>query len=424
MTYGRPGERRPGSGEKSMDLNFTSEDIAFRDQVRQWFEANTPKTELKTMEERKAWQRQLFQAGFVGMGWSHEYGGRAARPLQQAIVADEMARANAPMPANPLGLSIVGPTLIVHGNEWQKQRYVQKILTAEEIWCQLFSEPNAGSDLASLQTRAEDKGDHWEINGQKVWTSAGSVADWGILLARTDQQAPKHQGISFFLLNMHDPGVQVRPLKQITGGSEFSEVFFTNARVEKENLVGKLNQGWHIAQTTLGYERGTGTLERVTLYLMSLRRIMVVTQALQKNGHPAFDDPLVRQKLGRLYVELEVMRYSGLRVLSQLEKGRRPGPESSIAKLYYSEFGKRMYEEIMEILGPYGEVVEGLPPELGEDRTSVGYARYGNWGIDFLQSRGPTIYAGTSEIQKNIIGERVLGLPKEVRMDRLQAKGE
>jgi alkylation response protein AidB-like acyl-CoA dehydrogenase len=244
------------------------------------------------------------------------------------------------------------------------------------------------------------------------------------LLARTDFKVPKHQGISFFLLHMRQPGVEVRPLKQITGGSEFSEVFFTDARVEKENLVGPLNQGWQIAQMTLGYERGTGTLERVTTYLMSLRRMAAVSRRLQKNGRTAFEDPLVRQKLGRAYVELEVMRYSGLRVLSKLEKGQRPGAESSIAKLYYSEFGKRLYQWMMEILGPYGALVEGLPPELAEDRTSVGYARYGVWSLDFLQSRGPTIYAGTSEIQKNIIGERVLGLPKEVRMDRLPGKGD
>jgi alkylation response protein AidB-like acyl-CoA dehydrogenase len=407
-----------------MDLNFTPEDIAFRDRVRQWFEENAPKTELKTSAEHKAWQRQLYEAGLVGMGWPTEYGGRAARPMEQAIVADEMTRVNAPAPINGLGLAIVGPTLIIHGNEWQKQRYLRKILTAEEIWCRLFSEPNAGSDLASLTTRAEDKGDYYEINGQKVWTSAGSASDWGILLARTDPKAPKHRGISFFLLDMHQPGVEVRPLKQITGGSEFSEVFFTNARVEKENLVGKLNQGWQIAQTTLGYERGAGTLNRVTTYLMSLRRLAEVTRALKKNGQTAFDDPRVRQQLGRAYVELEVLRYSSLRILSRLEKKQQPGPESSIAKLYYSEFGKRLYESFMEIRGPYAALVEGPPPELAEDTTSKGYARYGIWSLDFLQSRGPTIYAGTSEIQKNIIGERVLGLPKAVRMDRLQEKGE
>lgn len=406
-----------------MDLNFTPEDIAFRNRVRKWFEENTPRGEFKSLEDRKAWHRKLYDAGFLGMGWPKEYGGQNARPMEQAIVADEVTRANAPAAVNGLGLSICGPTIIVHGNEQQKQRYLKKILNADEIWCQLFSEPNAGSDLASLKTRAEDKGDYFEINGQKVWTSGGYIADWGILLARTDTSVPKHQGISFFLINMHQPGVEVRPLKQITGGSEFCEVFFTNARVEKENLVGKLNQGWMIAQTTLGYERGAGTLNRVTSYMMSLRRLVNVTRKLKKNGGTAFDDPIVRQKLGRAFVELEVMRYSGLRTLSRLEKGQRPGPESSIAKLYYSEYGKRYHEWVMEILGPYGGVIEGAPPEfLGPDRIDGG--GQSSWGVSFLASRGPTIYAGTSEIQKNIIGERVLGLPKEVRMDRLQGKGE
>jgi alkylation response protein AidB-like acyl-CoA dehydrogenase len=291
---------------------------------------------------------------------------------------------------------------------------------ADEIWCQLYSEPNAGSDLASLKTRAEDKGDHYEINGQKVWTSGGFISDWGLLLARTDPNVPKHQGISCFLINMRQPGIEVRPLKQITGGAEFCEVFFTNARVEKENLIGQLNQGWQYAQTTLGYERGGGTLNRVTSYLMSLRRLVEVTRHLKKNGHTAFEDPLVRQKLGRAYVELEVMRYSGLRILSRLEKGQRPGPESSIAKLYYSEYDKRYHEWVMDILGPYAGLIDGQPDELQESDKSGGYGRHGNWAVDFLQSRAPTIYAGTSEIQKNIIGERVLGLPNEVRIDRIE----
>ncbi len=403
-----------------MDLNFTPEDNAFRARVRQWFGDNMPKQEVRSLDERKAWHRKLYDAGFVGMGWPKQYGGQDARPMEQAIVADEMARANAPSTVNGLGISIVGPTIIHHGTHEQKDRFLKKILMADEIWCQLYSEPNAGSDLASLKTRAEDKGDHYEINGQKVWTSGGFISDWGLLLARTDPNVPKHQGISCFLIDMRQPGIEVRPLKQITGGSEFCEVFFTNARVEKENLIGQLNQGWQYAQTTLGFERGGGTLNRVTVYLMSLRRLVEVTKQLKKNGHTAFEDPLVRQKLGRAYVELEVMRYSGLRILSRLEKGLRPGPESSIAKLYYSEYDKRYHEWVMDILGPYGTLIDGQPAELQESDRSGGYGRHGTWSVDFLQSRAPTIYAGTSEIQKNIIGERVLGLPKEVRTDRIE----
>src|SRR5499425_3412078 len=239
-----------------MDLHYSAEDLAFRDATRRWLAGNVPAREPATLEERRVWHRRLYDQGYVGMGWPPEAGGRGATPIQQAIVADEMARVNAPPPINPLGIGIVGPTIIVHGSEAQKQRYLRKILTAEEIWCQLYSEPNAGSDLASLKTRAEDVGDHFVVNGQKIWTSSGPIADWGILLARTDPKVSKHKGISCFLLNMRQPGVEVRPLKQISGHSLFSEVFMTNARAEKSDLIGGINQGWAIAQTTLGFERG------------------------------------------------------------------------------------------------------------------------------------------------------------------------
>jgi alkylation response protein AidB-like acyl-CoA dehydrogenase len=407
-----------------MDLNFTPADLEYRARVRKWFEDNLPKAELKTLDERKAWHRKMYEAGFVGMGWPKEYGGQNARPMEQAIAADEMARCNAPSPINYLGIAFVGPTLIHHGTPEQKERYLKKILTAEEIWCQLYSEPNAGSDLASMKTRAEDKGDHYEVNGQKVWTSSGFISEWGLLLARTDPNVPKHQGISCFLIHMKQPGIEVRPLKQITGASDFCEVFFNNARVEKSDLIGALNQGWQIAQTTLGFERGAGTLNLSTTYLMSLRRLVQVSKQLKKNGHTAFEDPLIRQKLGRAYVEVEVMRYGGLRILSRLEKGQRPGPESSIAKLYYSEYDKRYHEWVLEILGPYGGLTTGTPAELSEGGSEGESGRRNVWAVDFLQSRAPTIYAGTSEIQKNIIGERVLGLPKEVRVDRMEIKAK
>ena len=256
-----------------MDLNFTPEDQAFRVRVREWFAANTPRQALTTLDERRAWIRKLYDAGFVGMGWPKEYGGQDARPMEQAIVQDEMARVNAPPAALGLGVGIVGPTIIHHGTPEQKARFVAKMLTHEEIWCQLFSEPNAGSDLAALKTRAEDLGDHWAVNGQKVWTSSGYFADWGLLIARTDPAVAKHLGISMFIINMRQPGVEVRRLRQITGGSEFCEVFFTNARVEKDHLIGKLNQGWQYTQTTFGFERGAGTLNRVTAHTMSLMEL-------------------------------------------------------------------------------------------------------------------------------------------------------
>ena len=401
-----------------MDLNYSAEDRAFRDKTRRWLEANVPTEDLKTLAERKAWHRKLYEAGYVGMLWPKEYGGWGATAMQQAIVQDEMARIGAPPAINGLGIGFIGPTIIVHGTEEQKRRYLKPMLTAEEIWCQLYSEPNAGSDLAGLKTRAEDAGDHYVVNGQKIWTSSGPIADWGILLCRTDPKVSKHKGISCLLLNMRQPGVEVRALKQISGHSLFSEVFMTNARAEKRDLIGKLNEGWAIAQTTLGYERGGNSLGRVTRYAIAFHQLVRATKQLKRNGKPLIEDPIVRAKMARLYTELEVQRYAGLRILSGLNKGERPGPESSITKLSYTEFEKRYYDTALEILGPWGQMMTARE-EFEEIDTSSGEA--GTWATAFLWARAGTIYSGSSEIQKNIIGERVLGLPKEVRADRMKA---
>ena len=403
-----------------MDLNLSPEDRAFRDQTRTWLEANVPRIELKTLEERRAWHRRMFEAGYVGMGWPKEYGGQGASPMKMAIVADEMARANAPAPINGLGIGFIGPTIIIHGTDAQKQRYLKKILSAEEIWCQLYSEPNSGSDLASLRTRADDKGGFFEVNGQKIWTSGGHISDWGILLARTDPNVPKHKGISCFLLNMRQPGVEVRPLKQITGSAEFNEVFMTNARVEKSDLIGRLGQGWEIAQTTLGFERGGNSIARVTRYASAFDRLVEAAKKLKRGGKPLLEDPVVRAKLGRVYAEMEVQRYAALRVLSMLQKGDSPGAASSITKLSYSEFEKRYYELCLEILGPYGQVTDGGLEESSLDVDSSSGVR-SSWAYAFLWARAGTIYSGSSEIQKNVVGERVLGLPKEIRADRVKS---
>jgi alkylation response protein AidB-like acyl-CoA dehydrogenase len=401
-----------------MDLNYSSEDRAFRDSTRRWLEANVPSEDLKTLAERKAWHRKLYEAGYVGMLWPKEYGGWGATAMQQAIVQDEMARIQAPPAINGLGIGFIGPTIIVHGTESQKQRYLKKMLTAEEIWCQLYSEPNAGSDLAGLKTRAEDAGDHFVVNGQKIWTSSGPIADWGILLARTDSKVAKHKGISCVLLNMRQPGVEVRPLKQITGHSLFSEVFMTNAHAAKSDLIGNLNEGWAIAQTTLGFERGGNSLGRVTRYAIAFKQLVKATKQLKRNGKPLIEDAAVRGKLGKLAADLEVQRYAGLRVLSALNKGDAPGAASSITKLSYTEFEKRYYETALEILGPWGQMMTARE-EFEEIDTASGEA--GTWATAFLWARAGTIYSGSSEIQKNIIGERVLGLPKEVRADRMKA---
>jgi alkylation response protein AidB-like acyl-CoA dehydrogenase len=402
-----------------MDLRYSPEDLAFREATRRWFEANVPDEEPATLAERRVWHRQLYDAGYVGMGWPVAYGGRGATPLQQAIVADEMARAGAPSPINPLGIAIVGPTIIVHGTEAQKRRYLRKILAAEELWCQLYSEPNAGSDLASLRTRAEDRGDHFVVNGQKIWTSGGPIADWGLLLARTDGTVPKHKGISCFLISMRQPGVEVRPLRQITGSSHFSEVFMTDARVEKTDLMGRLGQGWEIAQTTLSYERGGNSLARVTRYTAAFHQLLRAVRMLKRGGRPLVEDPAVRSKLGRIYADLEVQRYAALRILSALEKGESPGAAASITKLSYSEFEKRYHELVQEILGPWAQVMHSDVDGFTGVDTSSGEP--GTWATAFLWSRAGTIYAGSSEIQKNIIGERVLGLPKEARADRVRS---
>jgi alkylation response protein AidB-like acyl-CoA dehydrogenase len=402
-----------------VDLSYSAEDEAYRRTVRDWFDQNQPGP-LHTHEQRRGWHRKLYDAGFIGMGWPKAYGGYEARPIEQAILNEEMARRNAPGGVNGLGIGFIGPTLIVHGTEEQKRRYLPKILTAEEIWCQLYSEPNAGSDLAGLRTSAVkenfEDGEYYLVNGQKVWTSSAHLADFAVLLARTDPEVPKHRGISYFIFDMHAPGVEVRPLKQITGNAEFNEVFFDNVKVPAENLIGAEGQGWELAQTTLGYERGGNVLGRVIHHQTGLQRLVEVCGRTSRNGGTALDDPVVRQKLGQMLVEVEVLHSAALRLLSRAEKGQRPGPESSIDKLFYSEMDKRHQELIQTILGPFGQMEDlapelALSPEAPEDID-------GTWVYNFLRSRAGTIYSGSSEIQKNIIGERVLGLPREPRADR------
>ncbi len=397
-----------------MDLRYTAADEMFRDQVRTWLAENTPRESLRTTAARKAWHRKLYEAGYLGMGWPKEYGGLDARPVEQAIVIEEMARANAPGSINWAGLGLVGPTLIHHGTDAQRERYLRNILLGDEVWCQLYSEPNAGSDLAALQCQAIRDDDEFIVNGQKIWTSTATEADMGILLVRTDREAPKHQGISYLIVDMHQPGVEVRPLKQITGiADEFAEVFFSNVRVPAENLIGELNTGWRIAQTTLSYERGGNTMAIVARLQHSFDRVVEIIEQTGRIG-----DPLVRQKLGEIKTEIEVLRYAALRILSTAEKGGQPGPESAIAKLHYSEIEKHMYTLIQELLGPHGQLLEDVPLQYQYAPDSPEHA-HDSWPYLFLNPFAATIYAGSSEIQKNIIGERVLGLPKEVRADRL-----
>ena len=390
-----------------MDLSFSLAEEAFRTELRTWLSANLPgqMPEADTLDEEVMvlveWQRKLFSGRWVGVHWPVEYGGRGASIVENYILQEELARAQAPEVINRIGVNLVGPTLIRHGTEAQKQRYLSKILAAEEIWCQLFSEPNAGSDLTALRCKAERDGDHFTVNGQKVWTSYAQFARWGILLARTDSAAPKAKGISFFIVDMASPGIAVRPLRQMTGSEEFNEVFLDNVQVPVENLVGELNRGWEIAQTTLSHERGTSPRQLV-MHRILLTELLRLAHAMRSAGAPAAADPLVRQRLAQSFIEVELTKLHNWRTLTGLLRHGKPGPESSLVKLFWSEMSQRLHDTAMDVLGTHGQLVKGDPRAVS----------MGRWQRSYLYYRAASIFAGTSEIQRNNIAERVLGLPR------------
>jgi alkylation response protein AidB-like acyl-CoA dehydrogenase len=393
-----------------VDFEYTPQEEAFRHELRTWLVANPlqgydPATFLHLDQDARFalqldWQRQLHRAGWVGIHWPQAYGGRGATVMEQTIYRQEMVRARLPEVANFMGIRIAGPTLIHWGTEEQKQRYIPTILNGEEIWCQGYSEPGAGSDIASLQTRAVEEGDDFVLNGQKVWTSYAQYARYCLLLARTDPAAPKHKGISCFVVDMHTPGITVRPLRQINGDAEFNEVFFDNVRVPKGNLIGAKNQGWQVAMTTLMFERVTfDVLSPVEAVLEQL--IAVVKRA--PIGKAAVGvDTSVRQHIARFYTELQAVKYSSLRQLTRQLRGDPPGPESSLVKLAASELNQRIVTFATALLGSAGQVGSG-----SEQAIDGGY-----WTHCALSTHLYTIAGGTSEIQRNIVGERVLGLPK------------
>ena len=393
-----------------MDLNLTAEEKQFRNELRSWLEANVPKDwsewREKPIEESftylKAWQRKLYEGGWAAVSWPKEYGGRGASLMQQSIFWEEMSRVEAPPMANSLGLGLIGPTIIAYGTDAQKKRYIPKILSAEEIWCQGFSEPNAGSDLASLQTEARLDGDDYVVNGQKVWTSYGWVGDWCELVVRTDANVPKHKGLTVLLIDMKSPGVEVRPLRQMTGESEFGEIFFRDVRVSKENVLGSVNDGWNVAVSTLMYERGSYGARLHLIFRRNIGRLIELAHTLQRNGRTAAQDPLIRQKLAQCYAEIEIMRLNQMRAFSRITATGVPGPEGSIQKIFWSELNQRVQQVAQELLGPYGQLQAGDP--LAPDK--------GIWAYGYLRTRGNTIEAGTSEVQRNIIGHFVLGLPR------------
>jgi alkylation response protein AidB-like acyl-CoA dehydrogenase len=393
-----------------MDLNLTAEERAFRDELRAWLAGNVPEDwnerRFDPLEKRfdylKAWQRKLYDGRWAAVAWPKQYGGRGASTMQQVIFWEEMARAGAPPLANVLGVGLVGPTLIAFGTQEQRDRYLSKILSAEEIWCQGFSEPEAGSDLAALRSEARLDGNHWVVNGHKVWNSYGWASHWCELVVRTDPAAPKHKGLTVLLVDMKSPGVEVRPLKQITGETEFSELFFRDVRVPVANTVGKVNDGWNVAIGTLMHERGTFGAGLQIMYRQNIDRLIALSNTMQRNGKPASQDPILRHKLAQCYAEVEIMRLNQMRAFSKINQTGVPGPEGSIQKIFWSELNQRMQQVAQELLGPYGQLEDPDPYAVD----------HGAWSYGYLRSRGNTIEAGTSEIQRNIIGHFVLGLPK------------
>lgn len=390
-----------------MQLRFSPEDEAFRREVAEWladhlrgeFEVvkgrGGPGDENALVDERRAWERKLGEAGWTCIGWPTEYGGRGASLAQQVIFYEEYARAGGPGRAGHIGETLLGPTLIAFGSEEQKRRFLPPIVRGEELWCQGYSEPNAGSDLANVQTRARLDGDAWVIDGQKVWTSWAEWSDWCFVLCRSDPDAPKHQGLSYLLVPMDQEGVTVRPIRQITGTSEFSETFFDGARTGAANVVGEPGDGWKVANGTLAFERGASTLGQNLLFQTELEEILGIAR---ENGRAR--DPVMRQRLADAWIGLEIMRYNALRILSTA-KGAELPPAAMVTKLYWATWHRKLGKLAMDVLGLEAQIGDAAPYELS------GLQRL------FLFTRSDTIYAGSNQIQRNLIAERALGMPRE-----------
>jgi alkylation response protein AidB-like acyl-CoA dehydrogenase len=390
-----------------VDLTPTSDEAALRDDVRAWLREHLPWEYGKGLPPRfddlreevafgREWQAKLASGRWVGVAWPAEFGGRGLGPVEHYLVTEELARARAPELVGRIGINLVGPTLLAHGTPEQKARWLPRILSADELWCQLFSEPGAGSDLASLRTRATPVDGGWVLSGQKVWTSYAQFADWGVCLARTDPDVPKQQGISYLVVDMRSPGVEVRPLRQITDESEFNEVFFDEVFVPRERLVGPEHQGWRVANSTLSHERGSNPRQLV-IHAQLLDELL---RLADESG--GFDDPRVAPRLAQAFVEVRLFQLHNWRSISRLSKGLDPGPQGSLNKLWWSEMSKRLHDTVMAVLGP------AAPLWRGADGNPGG----GAWQRSWLYYQASSIWAGTNEIQRNVVGERVLGLPR------------
>ena len=380
-----------------MDFEQSDSEVKYRDEVRAWLKANAPKDdnpedgEQKAfIESRRKWQKKLFEAGYIGITWPKEYGGQGLTYMEQLIFNNEMIVAKAPEPINVIGLGMGGPVVITHGTDDQKKRYLTPLLSGDEIWCQGFSEPNAGSDLSGLQTKAEDKGDHYIVNGQKVWTTLAHVAKWCMLITRERKEDNPRHGLTYLIVDMESPGVEVRPLVQITGDAEFNEIYFTNVKVPKSQILGEAGDGWAVAMTTLLHERGTLGMALATRAQITAAELAEHARKLGRGN-----DPLVRQKIAQYTIEARALQLNGYRALTAMKRNGIPGPEGSILKLMWSELNQRMTETAIDVAGSAGQVVDG-----------------GRWQYAFLRSRANTIEAGSSEVLRNILAERVLGLPR------------
>jgi alkylation response protein AidB-like acyl-CoA dehydrogenase len=376
--------------------------------VRNWFAANLPEGWKHRIAESgrgdeavaRQWSRKLFDAGYAGLTWPKEYGGAGAPYTYQAIFLEEAARAETPEHIGLIGIGMAGPTIMAHGTAEQKARYLPKILSGGDVWCQGFSEPGSGSDLASLKTKAEVDRDDLVVSGQKVWSSFAHIADQCILLVRTDSSAPKHDGLTFLIVDMRADGVEVWPLRQLTGDPEFNEIFFNEVRVPVTNVVGRINDGWRVAMTTLLHERGTLGVALTARLEVAVKKLVALAHDVKTNGRAAAEDALVRDLVARQWIEFQALKLTNYRALTRLMKTGTPGPEGSIAKLFWSESNQRLTRLAVEILGPRAQID-------GKDGVWNGF-----WQHAQLRSRGNTIEAGTSEVLRNIVAERVLGLPR------------
>jgi len=393
-----------------MDFSYSPQEEAFREEIKEWltvnmkelpkwwFDRNLKRPEIDSEEYHQFsvwWHRKLYDGGFIGINWPKEYGGRGATLMEQVVFSEELAKHRAPGPTNAIGIGWCGPTIISAGTDEQKKRFLTPMLKAEEIWCQGFSEPEAGSDLANCQTRAVEDGDDYIVNGQKVWTSGARNSDWAVLITKTDPDAARHRNLSYFLLDMHAPGVEVRPLQQMTGHSEFNETFLDNVRIPKSMMVGEKNRGWYVAMGTLEFERsGIGAAIGRENTITDLIRI---AREMNRN-----DDPIIRQKMSQLFIEGNVVKYMGLRALSKQLRGENPGPESAVGSAFGMELNQRLQDFAMQVQGPYSRLVRDSKYAIDD----------GRWQYGFLRSRGNTIETGTSEIKRNVIAQRVLGLPR------------